>query len=94
MLQIQDLVFQSLVNRTKLFALLLTIFGCSLLVMLEMVTDIPVFLLEFRDGFFQIGGPGNSLVPLHLCLGQVDACIFQSLSFLVYFVGKLPDLDF
>ena len=46
-LQILNLILQPLVNRTGLFALLLAVFCCTLLVMFEMVADITIFLLEF-----------------------------------------------
>ena len=55
-MQILNLILQPLVNYTELFALLLTVIGGALLVMFEMIADIPVFLFELTDAFLQVIG--------------------------------------
>ena len=88
MLQILGLIFQPLVNRAKLFALLLTVSGGALLVMLKMIADTLIFLLEFGNAFLQLNCPCNGFVALGFCLGQADVRVFQGLVLLTFSLGN------
>lgn len=82
------MIAQLLVSRTELITFLLAVFGGSLLVMLKMIANVPVFLLELSDGFFQFSGSCDRFVPLGFRFGKGDSGIFQRPTLLTFFFVK------